>query len=251
MKLIQITDLHIGQLHENTHGVDVRQNFLNVLEKVKADAPDHLIISGDLCLDEPHQVIYQWIKKQLDELTIPYSLLVGNHDDALLMADIFDIRGLLLNEETLDYNIHHDHQSFIVLDTGKGRLSPQQLANLKKELALTNGPAIIFMHHPPFLGKVAVMDKKYALKDSTTLHTILFNHPHPITIFTGHYHVEKTIQQQNVTVHITPSTYVQIDQTESDFKVDHHRVAWRAIELEKGVIYSSVHYMDGVILKEK
>ena len=58
MNIIQITDLHIGLPHENTHGVAVRKNFLNVLAQVKAHAPDHLIISGDLCLDKPDRAIY-------------------------------------------------------------------------------------------------------------------------------------------------------------------------------------------------
>ncbi|HFC00082.1 MAG TPA: metallophosphoesterase, partial [Phaeodactylibacter sp.] len=31
MKIIQITDLHIGAKGEDTHQIDVRTNFLNIL----------------------------------------------------------------------------------------------------------------------------------------------------------------------------------------------------------------------------
>ncbi|MBK8568412.1 MAG: hypothetical protein IPN76_35180 [Saprospiraceae bacterium] len=39
MKLIQITDLHVASEGEFTHGVDVRQNFLDILQAVKSFAP--------------------------------------------------------------------------------------------------------------------------------------------------------------------------------------------------------------------
>ncbi len=35
MRIIQITDLYIGRVGDDTFGVDVRSNFLNILAEVK------------------------------------------------------------------------------------------------------------------------------------------------------------------------------------------------------------------------
>jgi len=74
---------------------------------------------------------------------------------------------------------------------------------------------------------------------------ILVAYGQPVNVYSGHYHVEKTINRANVTVHITPSCFVQIDQYREDFQVDHHRIALRVITLQEKEILSTVHYFDG------
>ena len=74
MRIIQLTDLHLGREGDDSHGVDVRQNFLNLLEKIPAYDADELIITGDLCLNEGDVIVYQWIYEQLEPLGLPVSL---------------------------------------------------------------------------------------------------------------------------------------------------------------------------------
>ena len=89
MRIVQLTDLHVGLEGEDTYGVDVRQNFLQILEKVKAETPDLLVISGDLCYHQGDAQIYEWIKGHLDQIDIPYEVMSGNHDDPQLLAKAF------------------------------------------------------------------------------------------------------------------------------------------------------------------
>ncbi|MCB0689095.1 MAG: hypothetical protein KDC53_21300, partial [Saprospiraceae bacterium] len=64
-------------------------------------------------------------------------------------------------------------------------------------------------------------------------------------IFCGHYHVEKNAFQGNVSVTVTPSLFFQIEQFNSDFAIDHFNIAYRSINIEKGIIRTDVHYLTG------
>jgi Icc protein len=89
MKIIQITDLHIGKEGESSFGVDIRRNFLDILKAVKTLKPDFLAITGDICFDVADKKVYAWVKSHLDFLNIPYAVIGGNHDESVMMAKAF------------------------------------------------------------------------------------------------------------------------------------------------------------------
>lgn len=242
MRIVQITDLHIGQEGEDTFGVDVRKNFLKIIDAVTKLQPDHLVVSGDLCYRVGELAIYQWIKNHLDGLNLPYDLISGNHDDPVLMANVFALEQELKKGE-LYFTKKVGTYTVLFMDTTTGWVSDEQLRWLGAQLGQLNERAIIFMHHPPLSGGVPFMDQEHALKNKEAVQEILFQHPYQICIFTGHYHVEKTITKQNVTVQITPSCFFQIDQHSSEFKVDHHRIGLREITLENGTLMNTVRYL--------
>ncbi len=100
MRIIHLTDLHIGKAGEDTRGVDVRANFQTLLASIRPLKPDHIIITGDLCYREGNLDIYRWIKLQLDHNKIPYDVIAGNHDDSALLAVAFE-QTAFLQEGTL------------------------------------------------------------------------------------------------------------------------------------------------------
>ena len=226
MKLIQITDLHIGTDGEDTYGIDVRKNFLDVLEAVKNEKPDHVIISGDLCLMEGQSEVYEWIKGHLDASNLTYEVQSGNHDDPVLIAKCF---GLETTENHIFYKKKIGEKNILFLDTTHYHLPDNQLVWLENELKKLDEELILFIHHPPLKSGVPFMDNKHYLKNMEAVQTVLFEYPHPIHIFCGHYHVDKVVQQKNLTVYITPACYFQIDYRETDFKVDHMRIGYREI----------------------
>jgi len=89
------------------------------------------------------------------------------------------------------------------------------------------------------------MDKAHSLENGEDFMNVIHKYDFNIPIFTGHYHVEKTALNKNALLQITPSCFFQVDQLQDDFKVDHHRIAFRLIDLEKEVIKTSVHYIAG------
>jgi Icc protein len=185
------------------------------------------------------------MKTQLDALGIPYAIIAGNHDDSTLLANVFGLENLLTDGD-LYYRLPLHGHDLLLLETSKGTVSASQLAWLEAELAALNGPAIIFMHHPPVEGGVPYMDVNYPLRNMEEVQSILLRHPFPVYVFCGHYHVEKMLCLKNLTVHITPTTYFQMKWQEPVFQLDHLRIGLREILLRPdGVVESTVVYYDG------
>ena len=244
MRVVQLTDLHIDEEGYNPFEIDVRANFLKLLDEALATKPQHLVLTGDLSNRDGGVEIYEWLFDHLQQQPIPYDIIPGNHDHSVSLAETFQ-RTQLLTENELFFAKKIGKQSCIFLDSAVGKHSFKQLKWLERQLRQAGSPVIIFMHHPPTLAGVPFMDNKHALQDIEAIQKVLCEHPHSVTVFCGHYHVEKTIQFKNVVVHITPSAFFQIDQRSEDFKVDHHRIALRVIDLVNDSIHSSVYYYEG------
>lgn len=245
MKLIQITDLHVASEEEFTHGVDVRQNFLDIISAAKSFSPDLIVLTGDLAFDTANEQVYRWMKSHLDALGIPYTVIGGNHDTSTVLAKVFDIEHLLTGED-LFYKFQFSGRTFLMMETSRGSVSAVQQAWLAEELAQMDAPAIVFMHHPPLKGGVPYMDVNYPLRNMDEVQAVLHGHPHPIYVFCGHYHVEKMLCAKNLTVHITPTTYFQMKWQQPEFQLDHLRIGLREINIrEDGVLESTVVYYDG------
>jgi len=244
MRIIQLTDLHIGREGQDTFGVDVRKNLNDLLRAVYQLKPAHLVISGDLCYDVGDVAIYQWIKKRLDLLDIPYSLISGNHDDTTLMASVFGLEDMLIGN-ALFYKRIFDGQTFLFLDSAPGIVSEEQLDWLSKELRTHQEQIFVFIHHPPLLSGVPYMDNNYSLQNREEVQRLFFDFPGRVQVFCGHYHVEKTLQKKNMLVQITPSNYFQIAQHQEKFAIDHYHIGFRIITLQDDHWSSTVHYFDG------
>lgn len=246
MKIIQFTDIHIDLKGKKPHGVDVRKKFTKILGEIVVEASDMVVLTGDLCANEGDETIYKWIGNELRQAIpdIPVLLIPGNHDDARLMSGLMNTPHLV-GESEMYYSFELKGQSFVFLDTSSGIISAGQLAWLRNEISLFAGTdLIVFMHHPPVKAQVKYMDDNYPLKNGEELMAIfnVFN-TKQFHVFCGHYHVEKSILLNNVSVFITPSTYFQINQEEAAFKVDHYYPAYRIIELEENMLLTTVRYL--------
>ncbi|MEM6967381.1 MAG: metallophosphoesterase [Bacteroidota bacterium] len=244
MKIVQITDLHIDQENEFPHDIDVRKNLKRVLRAVRQIKADHLVVSGDLCYDVGDTAIYEWIKEQLDLTLIPYDVIGGNHDDSLMMAEVFGQQHLCTDDE-LYFAKKVGKTTCIFLDSAKGFHSEKQLKWLKRQLNNNLEDILIFTHHPPVKAGVPFMDNKYPLRNIDDIQKVFASHRGFLNIFCGHYHVEKSIQKDNILVQITPSCFFQIDQNYEDFKVDHHSIAYRLIDTSNNSLKTSVKYFRG------
>jgi len=244
MKIVQITDLHIDKEGEYPFDIDVRKNLKRILKSARKLKADHLVVTGDLCCDVGEVEIYNWIREELDLARIPYDIISGNHDDTLMMAEAFGLQHLCVEDE-MYFAKKIGKATCVFLDSSKGFHSEDQLKWLKRQLSNGNENIIIFTHHPPVKAAVPFMDNKYPLQNIDETQKVLFSHRGFLNIFCGHYHVEKTIQLQNILVQITPSCFFQIDQNHEDFKVDHHSIAYRLIDLTNSTVKTSVKYFRG------
>lgn len=246
MRIIQLTDIHLGLPGEETRGVDTRKNYLDVLAEIRSLVPDLLVISGDICYKEPHQEIFDWVDESLQDFPYPVRMIAGNHDD----IDMFSEQYLPAQPDGEGEKYYSTHfaavdTSVIFLDTHRKRMGEGQLAYLEDEFRRVLGRVVIFMHHPPITAGVGYMDINHALDAQEDFAEVLKKAPARPYIFSGHYHVEKTIATRNALTFITPSTFFQIKHDQDDFAVDHHQIGFRVIDLSPAKMMHRVHYLPG------
>ena len=248
MRIIQLTDNHLTPRDEFLPGVDVRSNFLSSLNAIVQEGADLLVLTGDLCATDGDPAIYNWIRQQLDSKLnqMAYAVIAGNHDNSVLLGSSFEMDSRITGAE-LYWRQEIKGQSIYFLDTAVGSMSNVQKKWLKDSLQTDHQQqVIIFMHHPPVRSLVTYMDSNYLMTDGEVVISMMNELPEKrFVVFCGHYHVEKTICVDNVTIFITPSTYVQIDQKAPKFQVDHRSCAYRIIDIsDNGRTYTTVRYLD-------
>jgi len=229
--IAQVTDIHIGA-NDTTYiqGIDVRQQFREVLAVLASKQLDLLVISGDLAAVCGEPEAYQWIAEQLKAFPYPHSIMTGNHDVLANMITPLQLDAADIQDGLLYYKRRYKNKTVFFLDTASYRLAEQQLIWLEQELANVAEEAILFIHHPPTLCGCLFMDVKHSLKNINEVWPTLASFSQIKHVFCGHYHTEKDFVHQGKWLHLTPSTMIQLDPTTPHFKVAHSRAGWRIIE---------------------
>ena len=244
MRIAFITDMHLGAEGEKPEGRDVRQNFLDALSLLNELKPNCLVLGGDFCLNVGERATYEWVKEQVDALSIPHYVIAGNHDDSTMLADVFRKKQELHDGE-LYYALPLEGRPTLFLDSSKGRFSEEQWAWLRDYFAaLRDNNILVFMHHPPLPADVMYMDRNYAFQQSDEFIELVRELPCHVTVVCGHYHVEKVVQRGNLLVLLSPSTFFQMDQESSVFAIDNFQVGVRELNLTLHGTNSTVFYVD-------
>ncbi|MDX1477706.1 MAG: metallophosphoesterase [Saprospiraceae bacterium] len=242
MRCIQFTDPHIGMPGDDTFDVDVRANFQKVLAAIANENADHVILTGDLCFREPRPEIYNWVHEAIADSGLDIRIIPGNHDDQHMMGEIF---GMSPTDEREIYSIQDlGGKRCLLLDTGAGQMSEPQWSWMLEALAQASDPLLIFMHHPPVLCDVPYMDRKHSFTQMARFQARVQELERPVHVFCGHYHVDRTVSFGNLHVHVTPSTFFQINPGNPEFEVDHYRIGYRRIFVTEGSVITSVVYLD-------
>lgn len=252
MRIIQLTDVHLGLDGENTRDVDTRKNFLEVIQAITAQLPDLLVITGDVCYKAPFQEIYDWVEEILIKLPYDVRMIGGNHDDiGMIPMRFLPVTSDDRDERYFEWHLPAFSTNLIFLDTHSAEMGETQFSFLIEKLKGADKKVIIFMHHPPVLADVGYMDLNHAFRSRQRFADVLREAEVLPVIFTGHYHVEKTIITEESIVHITPSTFFQIKQDQPEFAVDHHEIAYRVIDLDTNSMMHRVEYLPGNLLPDQ
>jgi Icc protein len=193
MKFIHVTDTHFVPPGRLLYGLDPIERLRAAVADINAHHRDaaFAIFTGDLAhfgeLDA-----YRALREVLNELALPYHLLLGNHDDRQNFLKVFpespqDENGFV------QFSLETEIGSFICLDTNEpgvswGVLCDKRLDWLEAALARASGrPVYLFMHHPPFPVGIRRMDT-ISLRDTARLAAIARKGADIRHLFFGHLH---------------------------------------------------------------
>ncbi|UCI08850.1 phosphodiesterase [Mesorhizobium sp. B1-1-8] len=193
MKIIQVTDVHLGRRGELRYGADLHERLDRCIDHINARHGDAAlcVFTGDLTESGDAQS-YADLKSALGRLSVPYRLLPGNHDRRANLIAAFP-------ENPADGN------GFVqsVFDTPEGRLvfldslaegrvtgelSDDRLVWLDTQLGEAAGKAVyLFLHHPPVELGLSLLDP-LGLEQPHRLLDLLTHHGNVRCIFFGHVH---------------------------------------------------------------
>jgi Icc protein len=195
VRIAQISDLHIKPPDTLAYG---RVDTAKALERCVAalnefkPAPDFVVISGDLA-DTPTSEEYDYLKRLLAPLKLPFAGIPGNHDSRELMREAFPQADYALALGPLNQRIEIAGLDLVLLDSSVpskpfGELEAPTLQWLEATLASSaDRPALLFLHHPPFQTGIWHMDRQNLL-NASDLAPIVRCHPRVQLIATGHVH---------------------------------------------------------------
>ena len=157
MRVLQLSDPHLladprGRCRGREALACLRHGWREALDQL-GDAPDLLLISGDLCQDESwggYVRLRDWLAAEVDPLGVPVALLPGNHDHLPLLRAGLGRTVAAMAPATFDLGpwqvlLLNSHRPGAV----EGWIEPAQLAWLEARLAAARAPLLVALHHPP------------------------------------------------------------------------------------------------------
>ena len=192
MKFIHLTDTHvIGDAL--LYGQDSAARLRAAVASINAEHVDagFVVLTGDMT-HWGDAAAYARLKYEIKKLKMPAHLMVGNHDDTAAFGEAFpkiprDENGFVQSGFDTPFG------RFLLLDTKDpethaGAYCLARQAWLDRELDQTDGPIILFMHHPPFKTGIASMDR-IMLHDAEKFYEVIAPHkPRIRHLFLGHVH---------------------------------------------------------------
>ncbi len=193
-KIIHLTDIHLVAPPRRLYGLDPLARLrpaIDVINREHSDAKG-VFITGDLT-HWGEEEAYRALRSELERLTLPYHLVVGNHD---LRGPLYTVFPELTRDDSglLQYEVAIDSGICILMDsvidgTHAGAYDEDRLEWLKEKLVVhANTDIFLFIHHPPFDVGMPAMDQLRLHEGSMRLGRLLRRHERVRHLFFGHVH---------------------------------------------------------------
>jgi 3',5'-cyclic AMP phosphodiesterase CpdA len=210
--LVQLSDPHVGATWTESDPV---AGLAAAIDRVLAldESPDAVLVTGDLA-DHASDDEYEQVARLLERIDAPSYVLPGNHDDRTALRRHFGVPRA--GGEPVRYEVDLGPLRLVVLDStipgeDAGALDGDQVGWLDETLATApNTPAVVALHHPPFLLGITPWDAiVLQAADRERLAEVLARHPQVERVVAGHVHRAVTAEVGGRPALSVPSTYVQ------------------------------------------
>ena len=216
--IAQISDLHIKRPGERAYEmVDTAAALARCIAHLNAfrPRPAFVAITGDL-VDRGLEEEYAHVRRLLKALELPFAAIPGNHDERRHFRQTFSDQSCTQRSGPANLKIEVGGLVLLLLDSsvpGKdyGELDPETLQWLDSHLAAApDRPALVFLHHPPFITGIAHMDRQN-LRNAPRLAAVVERHPQVQLIAAGHVHRAVTTSFTGVAASICPAPNHAVD----------------------------------------
>lgn len=208
MIVAQLSDTHITSDRFDEAALRLQKAVDHILKLPVL--PDVVFVTGD-CVNNGQFAEYEIFKGLLRPLSMPIYVIPGNHDSRQQMLSLFPEQGDQALEGFIQFTVDTGDLRLIALDThtvsrDEGNLCEKRLHWLDQRLAeQPNQPTIIFMHHPPVMMGLEIMDRM-GLMDADAFLEVIGRHHQIERIVTGHVHMALTRRFAGSIVMSCPST---------------------------------------------
>lgn len=193
MKLLQISDTHLGEPGQAFFGLDPAAQLARCIAHANAFHGDAelTVVSGDL-VNFATEAEYLELRRVLSGLAVPWRVIPGNHDrrDRIRAAfpELPFAPGKFLHQ-----CVETSAATLLLLDTREvreewGRLCPERLAWIEARLQAARAPVLVFMHHPPIPIGHAAMDAMRLREPEAFLALLRCYREKVRHVFFGHVH---------------------------------------------------------------
>ena len=219
LKFAHLTDLHTShktaisgnRMHPNSF--ELTKDAINQVNEIPS--LDFVVITGD-GIDYPNTELLKELGENLATLNKPYYYAIGNHDVSVDYSKEKFIKNLSKTNpyKTFDKpyysTVLKKDFKIIVLNaasdtaiTTKGYIDEKQLKWFDEQLKESQDKVVLIFSHFPIEEPFSSHSHRITNKDE--IDKILSKYSMPIAIFSGHYHVTRLMQKDNILHVSTPS----------------------------------------------
>jgi Icc protein len=234
LRLVQISDTHLREDEGGTLvGLDTDFSLSHVTAIVRSEREniDLMLGTGDIS-DHGSERAYERALKYFGGFDAPILWLVGNHDDANVMARVLGRDNQLAREAQTDHWQVLMLNSQIPGEVG-GQLGDAELEWLQARLehAREQGlHSLVCLHHQPVAMGSAWIDEQM-VSDSSVFFDIVDRFEGVRGILWGHVHQQFDRDRNGVALMATPSSCIQFAPGSEGFKVDDQPPGYRWLDL--------------------
>lgn len=168
---------------------------------------DFVVVTGDLTDNGADAESLTRLKTILDRLNVPYYPVIGDHDRPDVFGEVFPG----------PFNAAFDIKGWrvVMLDANTGRLEPESLQWLLRELnAHEDVPTLLFLHRPLIMSSVekGLARRFYGtpltLENAAEVLDAIDRHTGVRAVFAGHCHMN-TKRTRNACLHVTTGALIE------------------------------------------
>ena len=243
-KLVQITDLHLGETPQSVlAGIRPLDSLKAVLNAINdfGRGDDLLLLSGDLS-GKSSAESYTMLNQLLQDYGKQAVWLPGNHDNVELMKKHLVSYPSCPVSELGNWGILTLDSS--QADTPVGHIRDEELRLVDDRLnQLVGKPILVTMHHCPIALGCQWLDKQ-RVNNPDGLYDLLASHDDVKLVVTGHVHQQYDGLWRNLPLYTTPSSCIQFKQHSNDFAISDQPPGYRWFDLgDNGVVKTGVEFV--------